>query len=310
MIKLIKLSVLTVVLSLPLFSWSQQDPQYTQYTYAMGLVNPAYVATTEAFSVTTLGRTQWVGVEGAPRTMTLTAGLPVGEKVGTALSFIRDEIGPATESIIFGDFSYDVQLNDNVKLGLGLRAGVSFLDVNELNFSDDNFDPLDVPVSLTSPTVGFGAFLYGEKFFFGLSVPNFLESEHLERNGNFVSASSEALHIFGTFGYVFDINKNMRLKPSTMVKYGDGGNYSIDLSANLLIDNQFEFGLSHRLDGTEFLSESISALFAFNVAKEFRIGYAFDYSLASFQDFNSGTHEIMISYTFKNNTKFSSPRFF
>jgi len=50
---------------------AQQDAQFTQYVYNTISVNPAYAGSRGVFSITGLHRSQWVGLDGAPRTQTL-----------------------------------------------------------------------------------------------------------------------------------------------------------------------------------------------------------------------------------------------
>ncbi len=45
-------------------SYSQQEPQYTQYMYNIGSFNPAYVGTVENMDITGLYRAQWIDIEG------------------------------------------------------------------------------------------------------------------------------------------------------------------------------------------------------------------------------------------------------
>ena len=281
--------------------FGQQDAQYTQYMYNMNVLNPAYAGSKGITSIGLLGRTQWVGVEGAPRTVTLAMHSPVGRAVGLGLSVIHDEIGPVKEDNIYVDFSYTIFTSDEGRLAFGLKAGVSFLDVREFITVDP--DPLNVPVHETSPNFGAGIYYYTDKFYLGLSAPNFIETKHLEKDGGTVSTASEKMHYFLTSGYVFDIADNLKLKPSTMIKATAGAPISVDLSLNLLVDERVELGLSHRFD------DSISAMIGFQVNEDFRIGYAYDYTTTKFGDFNSGSHEIMLLFDFnKKNVK--SPRFF
>jgi hypothetical protein len=78
---------------------------------------------------------------------------------------------------------------------------------------------------------------------------------------------------------------------------------SIDISTNLLINNNLEFGLSYRID------DSLAAMVGIQASEKFRIGYAFDYSTSNFGRFNSGTHELLLIYKF-NRRDMKSPRFF
>lgn len=282
-------------------AFGQQDPQYTQYMYNMNVLNPAYAGSRGVTSIGILGRTQWVGVDGAPRTVTLSGHAPVGKSVGLGMSIIHDEIGPVKEDNVYADFSYTIFTSGEGRLAFGLKAGVSFLDVRELVTVDP--DPLNVPIHRTSPNFGAGVYYYTNKWYLGMSAPNFLETEHLEKSGGNVSTASEKMHYFVTSGYVFEIADNLKLKPSTMIKATSGAPISVDLSLNLLVDEKVELGLSHRFD------DSISAMIGFQVNDDFRVGYAYDYTTTQYGNFNSGSHEIMLLFDF-NRKNIKSPRFF
>lgn len=281
--------------------FGQQDPQYTQYMYNMSILNPAYAGSRGVPSIGLLGRTQWVGVEGAPRTVTLSINSPVSRAVGLGFSVLYDEVGPAKESNINADFSYTIFTGNEGRLAFGVKGGVTLLDVGFLDYVDA--DPLNVPINQTSPNFGAGVFYYTGKFYAGFSVPNFLETRHFEKDQGFVSTASETMHYFITSGYVFDIADNLKLKPSTMIKATSGSPVSVDLSTNLLVNEMFEVGLSYRLE------DSISALVGFQVNSDFRIGYSFDYTTSNLGNYNSGSHEIILLFEL-NRRNVKSPRFF
>ncbi len=281
--------------------FAQQDPQYTQYMYSMNILNPAYAGSRGVTSIGLLGRTQWVGVDGAPQTATLSINGPVGKNVGLGFSVIHDEIGPVKEDNLYADFSYTLNFSGEDKFAFGIKAGATFLNVREFTTVDQ--DPLNVPVSLVAPNFGVGVMYYNDRFYAGLSVPNFIESRYLDTKNGISSSASEKTHYFLTSGYVFDLDENLKLKPSTMLKAAPGAPLSVDLSLNLLIQEKVELGLSHRLD------DSISGMIGFQVSQDLRIGYAYDYTTSNFGEFNSGSHEIMILFDL-NKKKIKSPRFF
>ena len=282
--------------------FGQQDPQYTQYMYNMNILNPAYAGSMGVGSIGALGRTQWVGVDGAPQTFTLAAHTPLGNNLGVGLSVIHDEIGPVKEDNLYLDLSYTIKTSEEGRLAFGIKAGVTFLDVRRLSLVDIA-DNSNVPVNQTSPNFGAGLYYYTDKFYLGLSAPNFLETLHLEKVNGKGSTDIEDMHYFLTTGYVFDLTENLKLKPSTMLKAVSGSPLSVDLSANLLINEKFEIGLSHRLD------DSLSGMLGFQVDRNFRIGYAYDHTISNYSDYNSGSHEIMLLFNF-NRKNMKSPRFF
>lgn len=308
--KAIDMKNLIIIAAVILFTISvkaQQDPQYTQYMYNMNIINPAYAGSYDALSVNFLGRYQWVGIEGAPRTYTFGMHSPVGKKVGLGLSVVSDKLGPVNENNVYGDFSYTLQVSDNAKLALGLKAGLSFFNVNlsqlTTNLPDASF--INNNVNRIFPNIGVGFFYYTNKFYAGFAIPNLLETFHFKQQPGQVTRASEKKHYFLTSGYVFNLSENIKFKPSGMLKVANGAPLSIDFSGNVLFYDKFELGLSHRLN------ESVSAMMNIRVNNSLRIGYAYDYTITELRNFNSGTHEVFLLFNFdfvKDNIK--SPRFF
>lgn len=300
-----------IILGIILFAFTakaQQDPQYTHYMYNMNIVNPAYAGSLNSVQVNFLARTQWVGIDGAPETLTFGIHAPVGKNLGLGFSVIADKIGPVKEQNVYGDISYTLDLNNDSKLAFGIKLGATFFDLcvpclrtvipNDVAFYSNNQNSV-------LPNFGVGAFYYTDSFYLGFSSPNLLQSLHFRKNGGQIVEASEVSHMFLTSGYVFPISRDIKLKPSVMVKATNGAPLSVDFSGNLLFNNKFEAGLSYRL------SESVSALVNFRASTNLRIGYAYDHTLTDLGQFNSGSHEIMVLYNFDfNRTRIRSPRFF
>lgn len=284
---------------------AQQDPQYTQYMYNMNVVNPAYAGSKESLSLTGLYRKQWSGLEGAPETFTFSAHSPIGEKVGLGLSAIKDELGPIKETNVFVDFSYTLQLGAQSNLALGIKAGATFHDVGltSLELQDPNDPFFSEDINNTYPNVGAGAFFYTDNFYLGVSVPNFLNSVHLDENG--IKYGSETQHFFATTGYVFEISDSFKLKPSVMVKSAFESPLSFDANLNALFYDRFEIGASYRLD------DSFSGLVGFQVTENIRIGYAYDHIVSDLDVVASASHEVILTFDlFFNKRVLRSPRFF
>jgi len=280
----------------------QQDPHYTQYMYNMSIVNPAYAGARGVPVIGGLGRTQWVGVQGAARTATLSFDAPVGRAVGLGLSVIHDEIGPVKENNVFGDFSFTIFTGEESRLAFGIKAGATFLDIGLLTTVTPG-DPLNVPVNQISPNFGAGMYFYTNKFYAGLSVPNLLETKHIGDDSAIESTASEKAPVYLTSGYVFDLTDELKLKPSTMIKGSFGAPFSIDLSLNLLVKSVFELGISHRFE------DSVSAMVGIQATQKLRVGYAYDYTTSDFGVLNAGSHELILIYSF-NKRNMKSPRFF
>jgi type IX secretion system PorP/SprF family membrane protein len=303
-----KIIAIIVVILCTISTKAQQDPQYTQYMYNMNVLNPAYAGSNDALNLNFLARTQWVGFEGAPETLTLSMHSPVGKNIGLGLSVIVDKIGPVEEQNIYGDVSYTLNVSNKAKLALGVKAGYTFYNLcipclNTVSPDDQSFN--NNIANKAFPNFGVGAFYYTDKFYAGVSVPNLLQSFHFDKSGGQVTRASEEKHYFVTTGYVFDISQDLKLKPSIMAKAVEGVPLSIDFSGNVLFFDKFEAGLSYRLD------ESFSALINVRVGESLRIGYAYDHTLTNLEQFNSGSHEVLLLFNFDFEiVKIKSPRFF
>ncbi|WP_190808571.1 type IX secretion system membrane protein PorP/SprF [Flagellimonas sp. S3867] len=296
------------------YAIAQQDSQYTQYMYNTQVINPAYVGSRETLSLGVLGRTQWVGFEGSPQTFTFTANAPLDlyNSMGLGLSIVHDEIGPAVESNVTLDYSYTIDVSKSGRLSFGLKGGVDLLDVdfNKLSFSDPN-DPNfqnNVDQKL-QPQVGAGLYFNSERFYVGMSVPNFLNTKHFDENvlqdSNVTSVAVERLHYFLILGHVFDLNRSWKFKPATLIKTVSGSPLQLDLSANFILNEKFVLGASYRWDA------SISAMTGFQISRSVFAGIAYDYQSTNIEAYSDGSYEVFLRFDiFHKSDKILIPRFF
>lgn len=290
---------------------AQQDPQYTMHMYNTQVVNPAYLGSTEAVHFGFLTRSQWVDFEGSPQTGSFTISSPVGRRNKTALglSIVSDVIGPTTEQSLTADYGYTFYNDYGSKITLGLKAGLSNLQVDYsiLNLANTSDEQFSENTSLLSPQIGAGIYYNNDRFYAGFSVPNFLKTKHYEVNGS-VFASAEAkerMHYFLIAGYVFDINDAIKLKPAGMVKIVRGSPIQMDLSANIYFNEKITFGAAYRLDA------AISAIAGFALSDRAFVGFAYDYQTTAIQQFSSGSYEMILRFTIpRKGERILTPRFF
>ena len=299
-----KLTIIAVLL-LAFQMQAQQDPQYTQYMYNMNIMNPAYAGSRENLSFGLLYRNQWSGIEGGPETGTFFGHSPVGNNLGVGLSLISDHIGPVNETNVYADVSYTLEFEGEHRLAFGVKAGATFHDIGLTDL--DVFDPDDPffnqNITETTPNIGAGLFYYTNQYYVGLSVPNLLESVHLDGNGNKIG--SESLHYFLTGGYVFELSENTELKPSFLLKSAFSAPTSFDLNVNARFYKKFEIGASYRLD------DSFSGLVNFAITPDVRIGYAYDAVTSDIKAFAPASHEVILLFDLNFSRRVSrSPRYF
>ncbi len=297
---------------------AQQDAQYTQYMYNTISVNPAYAGSRGVMSIMGLHRSQWVGLDGAPRTQTLTVNTPIGdsERLGLGLSIVNDEIGPTAETYFDIDFSYTIPTSDYGKLSFGLKAGghllnVDFQRLTQFNNNDNLFENnID---NKFSPNVGVGVYYHTDRFYAGLSAPNLLETDHFDEgttdsNSTAISfLAEERINYYLIAGHVFDLSTEVKFKPAVLSKLVFGAPLQVDISANFLLYDRLTVGAAYRW------SAAVSAMIGFQISDAMMIGFAYDRETTELgqTQFNDGSYEVMLRFElFKKYNRMLTPRFF
>ena len=305
-----------IVLSVCSEVYAQQDAQYTQYMYNTMSVNPAYAGSRGQLSIAGLYRSQWVGLEGAPKTQTLNLHAPIrNSRLGYGISIINDNIGDGVvqETQLDAVLSYTVDVSLEGKLSFGLKLGGNMLslDFNGLNnFDSENIQGENIDNKF-SPNFGVGVYYHTNKFYAGLSAPNMVETEYFDnsqRDSNSVQfLSKERMNFYLITGYVFDLNNNFKFKPAVLTKVVGGAPLQIDLSASFLFNDMFSFGAAYRWDA------ALSGMLGFQISDQLMIGLAYDRETTELggTQFNDGSFEVFLRFELvKAFQRMVSPRFF
>lgn len=308
----ILLTILTFCLLTPVL-YAQQEPQFTMHMFNRQVVNPAYAGAIDGIHLTLLGRTQWVGFPGQPRTMTASVSAPVNFLHGGLGGYIvGDQLGPW--GTMGARLAYAFRLDMGpVQLRLGVDGGIYQKSINaEWVYNDDvAIDPVLGIASGSSyqqntivPDLGAGFYLHQpytsptgtyphDKFYIGASVSHILEPSMDGLLPSGVNASLDLTRtISGSAGYSFDVSPNFKIQPNVYALYNFS---SLQLSGNAnFYVSPMVFGVSYRGFGN---TSAASGLVGFNATKSLFIAYSYDYILSSIGGFSTGSHELIISYT-------------
>jgi len=290
---LVKIIALLFFLSLPK-GYGQQLPQFSQNIFNMTTINPAFAGSREFMVVTMLNRNQWVGLDGAPNTQTFSVHSSVpSTKMGLGLTFINDKLGFETNTYVNLDASYTIDLSHykETKLAFGVKLGINKFSLNDGILGDPEYNS-DIFLNTVNfnwqPNVGFGLYFRGDAYYLGVSSPRLLN-----RNNTFVEYQDlNRLSFFVNGGYLLDLNKHIKVKPSFLLKLTDGAPPSVDVTTLVYINESIWLG------GTYRFNDSFGALINFKVTKGFFLGYAYDYITSKLNNYTSGSHEFMVSYQF------------
>jgi len=302
----------------------QQDAQFSQYMFNGIYINPAYAGYKEQLNVHAFYRNQWTGITGAPKTMSLAVDAIANDgNVGLALQISSDRLGAQRNQSVYGNYAYRIRMNSDgsarFAFGLGFGAVQLGIDGAKLNPNDPEVNqPLGFE-STTLPDAKAGIYFSNNRFYAGLSVDN-LVSQYFDIE-HYAFIPQPKPHYYLTAGVLLPLNQGVLLKPSFLLKDDRGGPTSLDLNAFVILANKFWIGGSYRtgvhLYDKDYLQKNLNQLNSgvlavqFLPTENFRIGYAYDFSIGPLQGYSAGTHEVSISYLFnRKSTRMLTPRYF
>lgn len=304
--------ILTLVLAVLGCSnlFAQQEVMVSQYMFNQLFLNPAYAGSHAYMSSSLLHRSQWLKVEGAPRTSMMAVDAPLMKgKMGAGLSIVHDQIGVSRDLDIAAHYAYHLRLSATSKLAFGMRAGLSIYSarLSDLSYWDANDQVFQGDIS-NKPVgkFGFGLYWYDTRSYVGLAVPTiYAADKEIAMNATGVIDDYFTQHFYVNAGHVFTLNESFDIKPSTMVRYTAAAPMEADVNCNVLYRERIWFGLGYRT------GDAVVGMLEYQVNPMLRIGYAYDMTTSKLRNYTNGSHEVMLGMDFgKEPIRIKTPRYF
>jgi type IX secretion system PorP/SprF family membrane protein len=293
---------------LPVSLAGQLAPVTNQYVLNPITINPAYAGTRGAMNMAAFYRKQWVGVTGAPETMTLAADAPVADnKVGLGLVLMTDKVGVTRDTYINTNYSYILTLGEgNLSFGLGaglIATNTAWSDLIVLDPGDDLY-LVDSRVFVV-PSFSFGSFYSNHNFFMGFSIPKFVGYKFDYDKSKYSLSVDPSQYVFMVnTGYSFSLSSKVAFVPSTLIEFTPARKPLFDLNAHMNFNNRLWIGASYRN------LRSVGTLLAVQINKQFKVAYTFDFDTGNLSSYSNGTHEIMLRYEFRYKVNVVNPLIF
>jgi type IX secretion system PorP/SprF family membrane protein len=313
-------------------SFGQQNIQLTQYIFNSLSVNPAYAGYKEVWFAQMALRKQWTGISDAPQTGQVSVdGLidKYSKKMGIGLQVGADKLGPQAHTSAYVSYAYRLQLDadDTRRLSFGLGAGINqySLDYSRLTAIDEGDQmATQTESSRMIPDLRIGVYYNAPKWYFGLSMLDLLSNKirGFTSGGSTADVIVNQRHAYLISGYLFDLNDQIKLRPSLLVKEDFKGPTSVDINSMLILKDRIWLGASYRTGlklwkkdfeqgQTLSVQNSAAAVAQLFITEAFRVGYSYDYSVSRLRSYESGSHEITLGLTLsKKPSKMLTPRFF
>ena len=273
---------------------AQQDPNFTLYNFNMNIINPAFAGIKDSPELNLVYRSQYIGIDDAPRTISMAYSKPMGKNIGLGISVINDRVFVLTETDIAIDISYKLQMVEETNLYFGLKAGAGFTNIDLTRAYNGGNDPLfSENQDFFNPHVGAGITIQNKKIYFSISTPNFLRGERYIKQANIPSAAVDQSHFYMGGGYNFTLNDHLTLTPRAMMRSVKGAPSSYDVGASLDIQERFLAGVNYRVD------EMMSIYGLFQIVNNLKLGAAYDITTSDVNLVNDdGSLEFILKYQF------------
>ena len=308
-------------------AFSQQEAHFVNLPNNPYILNPAAGGMSDIIQIESTSRFQWLGYNGGPRSIMLTANSPI--RIGTSAKavdefnvkdetffkmpkittgktkhvvggkFINDAIGPFSRTSIYGTYAVHIPLSSSMNLGAGLGAGFTNFAINESRVV--LYEENDIAYSSflgNSASQGIldanaGLMVYSKHFYAGLSMSQALNNNVIFDNTSTMSNYNR--HLFLMAKYTADINDDFAIEPTVIGKFVKNSPMAFDIGARAVINQASWFGLQYRT------SNAILAQVGSNLIKNLYIAYAYEHSIGKISLAGNSTHEIQLGLYLGNN---------
>lgn len=333
---LVKLVIICLILTGTQAVKAQQNIQFTQYIFNAMSVNPAYAGYKEEWYGQLGLRSQWVGLDGAPQTGSLSIdGItnPIHKRHGVGLQLIADKLGPQSATAAYANYAFRLRLNqeDTQRLAIGIAAGITQYSLDGAVLDPVAVGDQFVPASRISnfvPDIRLGLYYNSPYWYAGISMLDLLSGDRATNVFRWDNTTTDLIrpkrHMYLIVGGLINLDRGVRLRPSLLWKEDFRGPSSLDLNAMFILGEKLWVGAGWRTgvsvferDYERFTGNRLSKLNSFSgiiqlVATErLRVGYSYDYIVSRLSSVQNGSHELTLGITFGHREhRVLSPRYF
>ncbi|MDG1057924.1 MAG: PorP/SprF family type IX secretion system membrane protein [Flavobacteriaceae bacterium] len=274
-------------------AFSQTQENLLMERFFMNAFNPAYVGS-EGKSVAIVTRTTWSGIADSPRSNYLFYSGAPKKNLSFGVSVISNKVFIDTRSQYSLDASYKLKLGGQYTINLGLKAGLASKKTNleDLNRITSDSNPYITTTNQGNyPVFGAGFLIQGEKLYFSLGTPNFLNPEKFIDDSSFIQNQNPILYMAA--GYTIDLGFfDSSLCPYITSKIIPGTTNQMSIGGNFSFKNIFEIGMGYKSIDYSYV------MFMLKLKMGIDIGYATDFGVGDNSNRPRTGYELFAKYRF------------
>jgi len=283
--------------------FAQQTPLYSLYMFNEFAYNPALAGAKDYYEAQVNNRYQFVGIENAPVTATITLnGRLQAHPMGWGGMIYNDSQGAFTKFGVYGAYAYHLKLGRYSKLSMGLNVGVIkySIDMTKIKFLEEEQNLNESMYRSIRPDATFGLYYDARHYFVGASLDQLFNNQ-IDISADTI-ATDNTLNRFKSHlnimaGCNYNLAKNVDFRASVVARKVYAAPWQFEVSARVMYYNTIWAGASFR-------TQDAVALFAgYTYRKMISFGYSYDITYSKLKAGSRGAHEIFLSVAFDSKSK-------
>jgi len=279
---------------------AQQSPLYSLYMFNDFAINPAVAGSENCYKAQINNRYQFVGIENAPVTASLSLHGRLNESpMGIGGLIYNDSQGAFSKFGVYGAYSYIIEIDNRTDFSLGLNLGVIDykIDLTKIKFLEEEPNLTESTYEFIRPDATFGAYLKSRDYFAGVSMDQLFNNK-LEMVADSLVSDNSAInritsHVSLVGGLKYKLSYGFDFEPTVLIRKAPKTPVQAEISGRLTYQKTAWAGVSVRS------SDAVALLIGYNYRKLFTFAYAYDITYSALRKASNGSHEVIIGIKFK-----------
>lgn len=283
-----------------LFGQENDLPQYINHMADNPfLISPAYAGIGSGLQLRLNGISQWIGVENAPGTQSLTLEARLADRLGSGITLFNDANGFTTQKGARISLASHLTLSDVYDSFLSLGLSYSFIQFG-IDTSENNTNQVLPNRNINTSNFDISMLYRFGRFAISGNLVNLLNKKV---DNVFGDGEPEVLRRYSVYtNYSYKINRDTELEPSVFVEYFEATKRSrsdINVKLRKRIFNGYVWGgLSYTFLNDQFFKPNAIAPLVGVKKDKFYVSYGFSITVNEIVGFNNGTHMITLGFDY------------
>ncbi len=279
-----------------MFTWNLQGQQlsnFSQFTHLLAAYNPGYVGSSMQTKINTIFRNQWVGIEGAPRTLMVSLQSPFcSNKCGLGLNVMAEQSGLIQSTSIDLSYAYHLKLANRAKLSIGLSGRLENHRIKWEEVATVENQDFNMELAGYNYDFGVGLFYTMPTFEMGLSIPGVLNPSFYSNSG--FNQEDVGTTVLFYMAKKFEINREVDFRPTLLFKINTNTPFEYNFVGHLIFFDRFDLGLGYRD------KDALQTIFQYQITTQFKAGLAYDFTISKLKRYSNNSFEFLVNYAFSN----------